>query len=82
MTNTESITFGKALNDEHFNDYQKQIIYAILSANPNSVFCQEDILDLSKYKFCLLRKLGWYRRVITAMKKSLHRPTLNNMGIN
>lgn len=67
MTPTESTRFNDALH-EKFSDYEIKIIQAIMSGKNN--FNQDDIIRTSEEGIVLLRKLGWYSKVKTAIKNA------------
>lgn len=66
MTNRESDIFNRALSNQQFNAHDLKVVLAILEGN--GVYNQEDIIILSKHNCNLLRKLGWLRRVKSAIK--------------
>jgi len=66
MTNKESDKFNRALSNQQFNAHDLKVVLAILEGN--GVYNQEDIIILSKHNCNLLRKLGWLRRVKSAIK--------------
>lgn len=68
MTNKESDKFNRALSNQQFNAHDLKVVLAILEGN--GVYNQEDIIILSKHNCNLLRKLGWLRRVKSAIKNA------------
>lgn len=66
MTNKESEKFNQALSNQLFNAHDLKVVLAILEGN--GVYNQENIIILSKHNCNLLRKLGWLRRVKSAIK--------------
>ena len=68
MTNKESDRFSLALSNQQFNAHNLKVVLTILEGN--GVYNQEDIIILSKHNCSLLRKLGWLRKVKTAIKEA------------
>lgn len=68
MTHQESTRFNDALRNERFSDYHIKIVNAIFAGEGN--LNQENILCTSDEGIRLLRKLGWYKKVKLAIKKS------------
>lgn len=63
MNNQESTNFNNALAAQDFNEHERNVIYAILQAEGK--FAQEDIIDYSPGKVRMLKKLGWYKTLVS-----------------
>lgn len=68
MTPQESTRFNNALRNERFSDYHIKIVNAIFAGEGNQN--QDDILRTSEEGIRILRKLGWYKKVKLAIKRS------------
>ena len=68
MTPQESTRFNNALRNERFSDFHIKIVNAIFAGEGNQN--QEDILRTSEEGIRILRKLGWYKKVKLAIKRS------------
>lgn len=68
MNNQESEKLEKALQEQGFDEHDRKVIYAILSARGK--FCQEDILNIEPKYLNQFAMLGWFEKVATAFKNA------------
>lgn len=66
MTNKGSDKFSQALFHQQFNAHDLKVVLAILEGN--GVYNQEGIIMLTNHNEKLLKKLGWLRKVKSAIK--------------
>lgn len=68
MMQSESAKFSSELQLQGFTDHDRKVILAILEGQGQ--YNQEDIIDWSDHNQKMLKKLGVYRKVKIAAKKS------------
>lgn len=68
MNEKESDKFNQALSNQGLSAHDIKVALAILEGD--DVYNQECVIILSKHNCNLLRKIGWLRRVKSAIKEA------------